>query len=174
MATSAAVCYPAREAMFDPHSEGASNDVVNAASGDFGNPAVGPPKCGTGGRQERRTTLWGPVSPKANRGKTLRWATAARPVDPDGRPQLPNQEQPVSARPGEAGGSGLLLSRRRQGGPPRQSRVGAGLLPRHDGPPASGCPCRGEANNSGSQGAAQQKCNEGDGRDTRKPKANKP
>ena len=110
--------------------EGASNDVVTAACGDFGNRAVGgPPRRGTGGRQERRTTLWGPVTPKANRGKTLRRATAARPVDPDGRPHLSNRQQPVSARQGKAIGSGLLLSRRWQGGRPGQSRIAAALLP---------------------------------------------
>ena len=109
--------------------EEASNDVVTAASGDFGNRAVGPPRRGTGGRQERRTTLWGPVTPKANRGKTLRRATAARPVDPDGRAHLSNRQQPVSARQGEAIGSGLLLSRRCQGGRPGQGRIAAALLP---------------------------------------------
>lgn len=109
--------------------EEACNDVVTAASGDFGNRAVGPPRRGTGGRQERRTTLWGPVTPKANRGKTLRRATAARPVDPDGRPHLSNRQQPVSARQGKAIGSGLLLSRRWQGGRPGQGRIAAALLP---------------------------------------------
>lgn len=109
--------------------EGASNDVVTAASGDFGNHAVGPPRRGTGGRQERRTTLWRSVTPKANRGKALRWATAARPIDPDGRAHLSNRQQPVSARQGKTIGSGLLLSRRWQGGRPRQGRIGAALLP---------------------------------------------